>query len=134
MATVVYSSARRFVDTIDAPSSFTSTPSVPDPELYDEWFNNTNNKRWLCVDATPGALVWRRVIVPIFRSLATLTAGSVSVSLPALTAGMLIKICVVTPGGVPGALFISSKTPGVGFTISSTSLLDSSFVLYQIEI
>jgi hypothetical protein len=133
MATVLLSSPRRFIDTIDAPASVTSSPSLPDPEIFDEWYNTVNNNRFVCVDATVGALRWRRVLVPIFRALATLSSGSVIVSLPALTANMAIGIVELSANNA-GAKYISSKTPGTGFTISSTNILDASIVMYEISI
>jgi hypothetical protein len=133
MATKLLSSARRFIDNVDPPTSITSTNSLPNPELFDEWFNTANNNRYVCVDDTIGALKWRRVITPAFRAVATLSGGSVVVSLPALTANMIINTIQLNANNA-GAHYISSKTPGTGFTISSTNALDSSTVMYEISI
>jgi len=133
MSTKLLSSARRFIDNVDPPSSIISTNLLPNPELFDEWFNTSNNNRFVCVDDTIGALKWRRVVVPAFRALATLSSGSVVVSLPALTANMAIGIVELSANNA-GAKYISSKTPGTGFTISSTNAADSSVVMYEISI
>lgn len=66
------------------------------------------------------------------RGTATLSAGAVTVALPAVTAASQILLGTVTPGGTPGALFVFSKTAGTGFVIHSTSGTDTSVVAYAI--
>lgn len=66
------------------------------------------------------------------RGTATLSAGAVTVALPAVTAASQILLGTVTPGGTTGALFVFSKTPGTGFVIHSTSGTDTSVVAYAI--
>lgn len=57
-----------------------------------------------------------------------MTAGSVTVGNTSVASGDMIILGVHTPGGTAGAPYISSRTNGTGFTISSTSTLDSSTV------
>lgn len=59
---------------------------------------------------------------------ATLVGGTVTVSDAAIAAGTSITVASKTPGGTPGALFISSKTASTGYTITSTSATDTSVV------
>jgi adhesin HecA-like repeat protein len=59
---------------------------------------------------------------------ATLVLGTVTVAAPAVTANSVI-ILTVQPGGTPLALpYVSGKTPGTGFTITSLSLSDTATI------
>jgi hypothetical protein len=59
---------------------------------------------------------------------ATLVLGVKAVAAPAVTASSLIFL-TVQPGATPLALpYVSSKTPGTGFTITSLSLTDTATV------
>lgn len=62
----------------------------------------------------------------------SLTAGSVSVSLPAVDSGSVILVSRMTPSGTPGHLSVPSVTPGTGFTITSSSGSDASLVGYLV--
>jgi len=63
---------------------------------------------------------------------ATLVLGTVAVAAPAVTANSLIFI-TVQPGATPLALpYVSAKTPGTGFTITSLSLTDTATVAWWI--
>jgi hypothetical protein len=63
---------------------------------------------------------------------ATLALGTVIVAAPAVTASSVILL-TVQPGSSPLALpYVSSKTPGTGFTITSLSALDVSTVAWMI--
>lgn len=64
--------------------------------------------------------------------IARLTLGTVTVASTAVTAQSAIGL-TVQPGSTPLSLpFVSSITPGVGFTITSLSALDAAFVLWVI--
>ena len=65
---------------------------------------------------------------------ATLVAGTVTVATQNLTATEVIDIYMGTPGGTPGALYISARANGApgSFTITSTNVLDTSIVAYVI--
>jgi len=58
----------------------------------------------------------------------SLTAGSVSVSLPAVDSGSVILVSRMTPSGTIGHLSVPTVTPGTGFTITSASATDASLV------
>ena len=59
---------------------------------------------------------------------ATLVLGTKAVSAPAVTANSIVVI-TVQPGAVPLALpYVSSITPGTGFTITSLNLTDTAVV------
>ena len=63
---------------------------------------------------------------------ATLVAGTVTVSDTRTTANSVIRAWHRTLGGTPGALFVSAKSAGASFTITSTSASDTSVVAYEI--
>ena len=59
---------------------------------------------------------------------ATLVGGTVTVSTNRVTAMSEILITSQIPGGTPGFLGISARTPGVSFAITSSSGTDTSQV------
>lgn len=64
----------------------------------------------------------------------TLVGGTVVVSNNLVTANSRIHVTSQDDnGGVPGAVRVSTRTPGVGFTIASTSALDTSVVAWEIK-
>jgi len=63
---------------------------------------------------------------------AVLSLGTVTVAAPQVTASSVIMLTVQSLGGTLGLPYVSSRTPGTGFTISSLSLLDSSTVAWTI--
>lgn len=63
---------------------------------------------------------------------ATLVAGSVVVANTSVTANSGIFPGFRTPSANAGALFVSSVTPGTGFTIKSTNAADTSGIKYLI--
>ncbi|WP_329336061.1 glycoside hydrolase family 55 protein [Streptomyces sp. NBC_01352] len=69
---------------------------------------------------------------PILRSgVAVLAAGTVTVSTSAVTANTRIQLTSNVPGGTPGWLRVSARTPGTSFTITSSSGTDTSTVAWQ---
>jgi hypothetical protein len=64
---------------------------------------------------------------------ATLTAGSVVVANTSVTAVSEIFLTSQADGGTPGWLRVSARTPGVSFTITSSSATDTSTVAYRID-
>lgn len=73
---------------------------------------------------------WKRV--DPYTGTVTLVAGTKTVSLSAITANSRIYLTSQVDGGTPGSLRVSSRTPGVGFTITSSSATDTSTVAYQV--
>lgn len=66
------------------------------------------------------------------QGTATLVAGTVTVSNTSVTANSRILLTVQTPGGTVGAVYVSARTAGTSFTITSTSGTDTSTVAYEI--
>jgi len=68
---------------------------------------------------------------------ATLVAGTVSVTgISAITANASVRVFIRTPAGTPanvGAPFITTITPGTGFTIKSTNVADTSIIGWEIK-
>lgn len=65
------------------------------------------------------------------RGTATLAAGAVTVALASVTANTQIMLTTQIPGGTVGSPYISARTAGVNFTITSTSGTDTSTVAWQ---
>ncbi len=63
---------------------------------------------------------------------ATLTAGTATVSTTAVTATSRIFLTGQADGGTPGALRVSTRTPGTSFVITSSSGADTSTVAWLI--
>jgi hypothetical protein len=63
---------------------------------------------------------------------ATLTTGSVTVNNTSITASSRIIFSIQSVSGTPGIQYISSKTAGVGFVVTSTSATDGSTIAYTI--
>jgi len=63
---------------------------------------------------------------------ATLSGGTVAVALPAVTANSLIFLTAQSPGGTLGAVYVSARTPGTSFTITSLNVLDTSVVAWML--
>lgn len=63
---------------------------------------------------------------------ATLAAGTVTVNTARVTANSLISLTVNTPGGTVGTPYVSARSAGVNFTITSTSGTDTSTVAWMI--
>lgn len=87
---------------------------------------------WICTLAgTPGT--WAPLPVLVAKTAtATLVAGNVTVANAAITANSIIRLSSQTVAGTPGALFISAKTAGTNFVITSTNAADTSVVQYEI--
>jgi len=66
------------------------------------------------------------------QGTATLAAGTKVVSNTSVTANSRIMLTTNTPGGTPGWLQVSARTPGTSFTILSSSNTDTSVVAYEI--
>jgi len=61
-----------------------------------------------------------------------LVAGTVTVADANVTANTQIRLYSSALGGAPGALYISAKSAGVSYTISSTNGADTSTVVAEI--
>ena len=66
------------------------------------------------------------------QGIATLVGGTVTVSNTSVTASSRIFLTTQNPGGTVGAPYISARTAGTSFAITSTSTLDTSDVAYEI--
>jgi hypothetical protein len=66
------------------------------------------------------------------QGTAVLSAGSAVVANTSVTASSRIFLTTNTPGGTPGWLQVSARTPGTSFTITSSSSTDTSTVAYEI--
>jgi selenophosphate synthase len=60
--------------------------------------------------------------------IATLTAGSVSVTASSVTAGSVVLVSRMSPAGTLGHLSVPALSAGSGFTIASSSGTDASTV------
>lgn len=105
------------------------------------WWNTTSETLFFCTDGGAEPLIWIKIpklsdipSLPVAFGDVTLLLGSAMVSLPAISFGSAnrIELSYKTPDGTPGAIFVSSKTDDIGFSISSTSLLDSSVIHYEV--
>jgi hypothetical protein len=67
-------------------------------------------------------------LTKIRRTTATLTAGTVTVTDASITANSEIYVGQKTPGGTPGACYVSAKTASTNYVITSTSGSDTSVV------
>jgi len=63
---------------------------------------------------------------------AVLTAGTVTVNTTKVTANSRIFLTTQTSGGTPGSVYVSARTAGTSFTITSTSGTDTSTVAWLI--
>lgn len=77
---------------------------------------------------------WRALNVAgaVKTGTATLVGGTVTVADAAITATSSIRLSQRQVFGTPGALYVASRTIGVGFTIASTNAADASSVYYEI--
>lgn len=64
------------------------------------------------------------------QGLATLSSGTVTVSHTGITANTRIFLTTQNVSGTPGFVYISARTPGVDFTITSSSASDDSDVAW----
>lgn len=67
------------------------------------------------------------------QGIATLVGGTVTVTNSSVTANSRIFLTIQSPGGTLGAIYISARSAGTSFTISSTSVVDTSVVAYLIN-
>ncbi|MFJ2110632.1 glycosyl hydrolase family 28-related protein [Streptomyces sp. NPDC087850] len=63
--------------------------------------------------------------------VATLVGGTVTVANASITATSRIFLTCQAPGGTPGFLRVSARTPGTSFTILSSSVTDTSVVAWH---
>lgn len=66
------------------------------------------------------------------QGTAVLAAGTAVVANTSVTANSRIFLTAQVPGGTVGAPYVSARSAGVSFTITSTSNTDTSTVAYQI--
>lgn len=88
---------------------------------------------WICTaGGAPGA--WTELApVRVGSGQVALVGGTVTVANGAITNGTTqIRVWTVIVAGTPGAPYVSAKTSGTSFTISSTSAADASVVAYEI--
>lgn len=69
---------------------------------------------------------------PIATGTAVLVGGTKAVSDARVTANTIIRLSHKTIGGTPGAVYVSAKSVGTSFTITSTGGSDTSTIYYEI--
>jgi len=67
------------------------------------------------------------------QGTAVLVGGTVVVANTSVTSTSRIFLTTQTPGGTPGSLYISARTPGTSFTVTSTSGADTSTLAFLIN-
>ena len=79
----------------------------------------------------PGQGLWvKDGTVDCTMGTATLVGGTKTVSNNLVTANTRIFLTIQTPGGTPGAVYVSTRIAKTSFTITSTSGTDTSTVAY----
>lgn len=68
----------------------------------------------------------------ISSGVATLAAGTVSVTLPSITTGAPVYVSRMTPGGTLGHLSVPTVSNGSGFTVTSTSSSETSVIAWLV--
>lgn len=81
-------------------------------------------------DPISGPLVGQSARAP--SGSATLVAGTVTINTSKVTAVSRIFPAHQSPGGTLGALYVSARTPGTSFVITSLSGSDTSVVAWHI--
>lgn len=77
---------------------------------------------------------WRSLTAAAVKTgTATLVAGTVTVADTSITNNSVIRLAYKTIGGTPGAAYVSARTAGTSFAITSTSGADTSVVQYYID-
>lgn len=122
-------------------------PTDDEPLVYHDydglilfWVNQASKEIFVSPDNMDETLGWQKIITennikPVLykaQGTATLSLGAVSVSCASLAANDIIQLNYRTMGGTPGAIFVSSVNPGTGFTVHSSSLLDSSTFAWNV--
>jgi hypothetical protein len=75
---------------------------------------------------------WRRVSGTANRGFVSLAGGTATVADTAITATSVIRLSSRQLSGTPGAVFVSAKTAGTGFTITSTNAADTSSIYWEV--
>jgi len=104
------------------------------------WINPSSGRAWICFDGAVGAAVWYEFLTSnVLRvkegsnrasGVATLAAGTVTVSNTRITANTRIQLTSQADGGTPGWLRVSARSVGTSFTITSSSGSDTSTVAW----
>jgi len=87
---------------------------------------DTTGNMLVCTSSSGTTQTWGPV--GGFRGSATLSGGTATVSNAYVTSSSRIMLTTQTPGGTVGTPYISAKTAGTSFTITSTSGSDTSTV------
>lgn len=75
---------------------------------------------------------WRAVRGWIKSGIATLVAGTVTVSQTNITGNSKIRLEMYSPGGTVGWSYVSARTAGTSFVITSTSATDTSQIYWEL--
>lgn len=71
--------------------------------------------------------------IPVLHwGTASLTSGSVVVSLSGVTSSSVVLVSRLTPSGTLGHLSVPTISPGASFTVTSTSGSDNSSIAYLV--
>jgi len=139
MALSLYSAPRRFVDTVDPPSSITITDNLPPVELADFYINLSTNLVWFCSNAgsisgsTQSGIGWKLMPSVIESGIVKLALGTATVLTSNVQSNSKITLSAAGPAGTVGTWKVSAVVAGVSFTIVSSSALDTSTVAWAIS-
>ncbi len=105
-------------------------PPLPGKEIPFSWFNWFKILHKIIKEMRNGMQV--REGANAKQGLAVLVGGTVVVANTSVSNDSRIFLTTQVPGGTPGFLRVSTRTPGVSFTILSSSGTDTSTVAYEI--
>lgn len=105
-------------------------PPLPGKEIPFSWFNWFKILQRIISDMRNGIRI--REGVNAKQGVATLVAGTATVSNNTITANSRIFLTTQISAGTPGFLRISARVNGTSFTILSSNAADTSTVAYEI--
>ncbi len=120
---------------VDCPDFNVDTVKITAPSNGDRcWNGNTASAPYVngpCVYDS-ASTVWRPARGYMNASTASLSAGTVTVADTKITANSRIRVFVASPAGTVGFPYVSARSVGTSFTITSTSGSDTSSVYYEV--
>lgn len=75
---------------------------------------------------------WRALRGWIKSGIVTLVGGTVNVAVTQVTGNSKIRLEMYSPGGTVGWSYVSARTAGTGFTITSTNAADTSQIYWEL--
>jgi hypothetical protein len=115
-------------------ASFKVDTAILTPTDQDQAYNsNAASAPFATGSAMYSGSTWRLMGTGAAKTgTATLAAGTVTVADTRITANSVIRVASKTAGGTVGVPYISARTAGTSFTITSTSNTDTSVIQYDI--